>query len=321
MDSKILASIEGKKRTLDQFRPLPPALIEKLRDEFALEWTFNTNALEGNTLSLQETDLVINRGVTIGGKSLKEHFEAINHIGAVKYLYRFSAKKEAFSEEFILRLHKFILTNIDDASAGSYRHHNVRILGSYHLPPNAQKIGKLMREFVDWYYLNDKSLSVAELSAQVHYRLVHIHPFLDGNGRTARLLMNLVLIQNGYPPAVIMNLDRKKYYRVLKEADLGKAEPFENFIGKSIERSLVIYLNTIVPPQNRKKEKQGYISLQEATKYCEYSQEYLSLLARTGKLAAVKFGRNWMTTPEAVREYLGEHQNSKSPGTRSKIKS
>jgi Fic family protein len=306
MDPRILKSIEGKKGELDKYRPLPPSLVRKLSDEFALEWTYNTNALEGNTLSLRETDLVINRGMTIGGKSLREHFEAINHIEAIKYLYKFSAKKEAFSEEFILKLHKLILTNIDDDSAGTYRRHNVRILGSYHLPPDAQKIKRLMSKFIDWYYMNHKSLSVAELSSQIYYRLVHIHPFLDGNGRTARLLMNLVLIQNGYPPAVIMNLDRKKYYRVLKEADMGKPESFDNFIGKSIERSLVIYLNTIIPSKKQKKEKQGYISLQETTKYCDYSQEYLSFLARTGKLAAIKFGRNWMTTQEAIQEYLKE---------------
>lgn len=310
MDQKLLNSIEGKKRELDKHRPLPPSLVARLNDEFSLEWTYNTNALEGNTLSLQETDLVINRGITIGGKSLREHFEAVNHIEAIKYLYRFSTKKEAFSEEFILRLHKLILKNIDDGSAGSYRRHNVRILGAYHLPPDAQKVNRLMAELVDWYNKNHKKLSAAEISSRVHYRLVHIHPFLDGNGRTARLMMNLVLIRNGYPPAVIMNLDRKKYYRVLKEADMGNLEPFDNFIGKAIERSLVIYLNAIIPSRQQKKKKQGYIPLREATKYCDYSQEYLSFLARTGKLAAVKFGRNWMTTPEAVDEYLKEEARS-----------
>ncbi len=120
--------------------------------------------------------------------------------------------------------------------------------------------------------------------------------------------MNLILVRSGYPPAVIMNLDRKKYYRVLKEADMGNMERFNNFIGKSIERSLVIYLNTIIPSKTQSRKKQGYISLLEATKYCDYSQEYLSFLARTGKLSAIKFSRNWMTTIEAVNEYCREHK-------------
>ncbi|MFZ5563610.1 MAG: Fic family protein [Thermodesulfobacteriota bacterium] len=310
MDPGILKNIEGKKRELDRHRPLPPSLASRLKDEFALEWTYNTNALEGNTLSLQETDLVINRGVTIGGKSLREHFEAVNHVEAIRCLYDVSTKTGVFSEDLILKLHRLILKNIDDAAAGTYRRHNVRIMGAHHLPPDAGKIGGLMAELVSWYHGNRKRLPTAELAAQVHYRLVYIHPFLDGNGRAARLLMNLVLIQNGYPPAVIMNLDRKKYYRVLKEADMGNRESFDNFIGKAIERSLVIYLNAIIPARHQKKEKQGYIPLREATQYCDYSQEYLSFLARTGKLSAVKFGRNWMTTEEAVREYVREHGES-----------
>jgi Fic family protein len=308
MDQGLIKSIEGKKKELDKYRPFPISLVKKLNDEFSLEWTYNSNALEGNTLSLQETELVVNRGMTIGGKSLREHFEAINHSEAISYLRAFCGKKSDISEEFILKLHSLILKNIDEDGAGLYRLHNVRIVGSHHLPPDAHKIPRLMNDFIVWYYGNNKKLSVPELSSQVHFKFVHIHPFVDGNGRTARLLMNLVLVRNGYPPAIIMNLDRKKYYRVLKEADMGNSEPFDDFIGKSIERSLILYLNTVTPANQFKKEKQGYISLQDATRYCDYSQEYLSFLARTGKLPAVKFKRNWMTTQEAVREYCRDQK-------------
>jgi Fic family protein len=311
MDPKLLQSIEGKKKELDRYRPFPSALVRKLEEEFSLEWTYNSNAIEGNTLSLQETALVVNRGITIGGKSFREHFEALNHFQAIHRIYAFCQKKAVFSEEIILELHAVILQNIDVDNAGTYRRRNVRIMGAYHLPPDARKIKRLMGDYIAMYYENEKKLSAAELAAQVHYRLVHIHPFVDGNGRTARLIMNLVLIRNGYPPAVIMNLDRKKYYRVLKAADMGNHEEFENFIGKSIERSLVIYLNTIVPPDRQKKERQGYLSLVEATRYSDYSQEYLSFLARTGKLPAIKFNRNWMTTQEAVKEYVREQQTER----------
>jgi len=280
MDKSLLASIEGKKREIDKLRPLPPSIVNKLKEQFLIEWTYNSNAIEGNTLTLRETELVLNRGLTIGNKSLKEHFEAINHKECIELIEKFVEKKEELSTQFIKQIHKIILKNIDDYQAGVYRKTNVRILGAVHIPPDATKIERLMNEFLDWYYSTKHQISVPELAAWVQYKFVWIHPFIDGNGRTARLLMNLVLLQNGYPPAVILNLDRQKYYRVLRQADMDKPKEFINFIGRSIERSLVIYLNSITPA-NRKKEHQGYISLKEATKYCNYSLEYLSLLART----------------------------------------
>jgi Fic family protein len=160
-----------------------------------------------------------------------------------------------------------------------------------------------MGEFMEWYYENKTKLSVVELAAWVHYKIVYIHPFIDGNGRAARLLMNLILIQHGYPPAVILNLDRKKYYRVLKEADREKYKPFLDFIGRSVERSLLIYLNAL-KSKNDTEDKYGYITLREATKLCDYSMEYLSYLARTGRLNAVKINRNWLVTREALMDYV-----------------
>jgi len=307
MNHKLLLSIDGKKRELDKFRPLPPSIVKKLREQFTIEWTYNSNAIEGNTLSLQETELVLNRGLTIGNKSLKEHFEAINHKEGIELVEKFVEKKEELAEQFILDLHKIILKNIDDAGAGVYRVTNVRILGAVHIPPNPLKIPALIKSFLDWYYANKYTMPIPELAAYVHYKFVCIHPFIDGNGRTSRLLMNLILMQNGYPPAVILNIDRKKYYRVLKQADLDKPQDFVDFIGRSIERSLIIYLNSIKPAKNEI-EHQGYISLKEATRYCDYSLEYLSLLARKGQLPAVKFKRDWMTTREAIEEYERSHR-------------
>jgi len=302
LNPDLLKSIEGKKRELDSFRPFSAEIVRKLEEQFVVEWTYNSNAIEGNTLTLKETELVINRGLTIGKKSLSEHFEAINHKEGIQYLYDLVKKKKELSEDTILALHKIILKNIDDSEAGHYRASNVMITGAIHIPPSAVKIKKLMGEFFEWYYKNKKKMSVAELAAWAHYKIVHIHPFIDGNGRTARLLMNLILIQNGYPPAVILNVDRQKYYRALKDADREKYNGFMNFIGRSIERSLLIYLNAL-KSKGDKKDKYGYISLQEASKLCDYGIEYLSFLARTGKLQAVKIRRNWMTTREAILEY------------------
>ncbi|GHU07508.1 cell division protein Fic [Spirochaetia bacterium] len=309
----LLKSIEGKKRELDAFRPFSPEIVRKLDEQFTLEWTYNSNAIEGNTLTLQETELVINRGITIGNKSLKEHFEAINHKDGIQFLYNFIKKKQELDENIILEIHKIILKNISDADAGHYRNANVMIVGAVHLPPSAMKIPRLMLEFMEWYYENKTKMSIVELAAWIHYKIVYIHPFIDGNGRTARLLMNLILIQNGYPPAVILNIDRKKYYRVLKEADRGKNSNYLDFIGRSVERSLLIYLNTFKSQRavlakadsaSDTDDKYGYISLRQASELCEYSIEYLSYLSRAGLLKSIKIKRNWLTTREAVMDYI-----------------
>jgi Fic family protein len=303
INTNLLKSIEGKKRELDTFRPFSPEIVRKLDEQFTLEWTYNSNAIEGNTLSLQETDLVINRGLTIGNKTLKEHFEAINHKKGIQFLYDFVRKKKELDEKIISEIHKIILENINDIDAGHYRNTNVMITGAVHIPPSAIKIPRLMTEFMEWYYEHKSKLSIVELAGWVHYRMVYIHPFADGNGRTSRLLMNLILLQNGYPPAVILNIDRKKYYQVLKEADREHYNNYFNFIGRSIERSLLIYLNAL-KSKNDKEDRYGYISLQEAAKMCEYGIEYLSYLARTGRLQAVKIRRNWLTTKEALMDYI-----------------
>ncbi len=305
----LLKSIEGKKRELDALRPLSPEIVRKLQEQFLVEWTYHSNAIEGNTLTLQETELVINRGLTIGNKTLREHFEALNHKEGIEFLYGFVKKKKELDENTILQIHNIILRNIDDLSAGQYRRTNVMILGAVHIPPSSVKIPRLMDEFFQWYYQNKKKLSVTELAAWVHYKLVYIHPFIDGNGRTARLLMNLVLLQHGYPPAVILKVDRKKYYRVLKEADNEKYDNYVNFIGRSIEQSLLIYLNAF-KSKNDTEDKYAYISLNTASTLCNYGIEYLSYLARTGRLAAIKAGKKWMTTREALMDYkekLSDH--------------
>ena len=303
MDDKLLKSIEGKKRELDSNRPLNASIVKKLNEQFAVEWTYNSNAIEGNTLSLNETEIVLNTGVTIGGKTVNEHLEAINHKEGIQYIESLISKSTELSEDTIKELHRLILKGIDDLEAGIYRRHNVRIVGARIIPPQAIKVKALMSELLSWYYENIHILTIPVLAAQFHYRFVCIHPFIDGNGRVARLLMNLILMKHGFPPTVILKVDRKRYYRVLNEANIGSEESFENFIGRSIERSLIIYLNSIKPNTS---EKQGFINLREASKYCDYSQEYLSLLARKGKLSAVKINKEWVTTREAIEEYVKE---------------
>ncbi len=296
-------SIEGKKRVLDRCRPLSSAVVKRLEADFNLEMTFNSNAIEGNTLTLHETDMVLRRGITIGNKTLREHFEARNHEKALTFLRSVIAKRQKFSKELVLQLHHEIMREIDP-DAGFFRRTQVRILGTTHIPPNHLKIERLVDELVQWYYANENKIPAWLLAATVHFVIAHIHPFADGNGRTARLLMNLVLMQKGYPPAVILHVDRKKYYRVLREADAGRLKNFNAFVARAVERSLSIWLSAL--STGKDSQMRGFIPLKEAAKQTEYSFEYLSLLARKGRIGAVKLRRNWVITQEALDEYLAQ---------------
>ncbi len=300
LDKDIFARIIEKKKRLDSIRPVSKSALQSLKERFIVEWTYNSNAIEGNTLTLNETRLVLERGLTVKGKSLREHFEAVNHKEAIIYLEIIVKNKEPITESLIKKLHAIITKGINDADAGIYRNVRVRILGAVFTPPDPLKIPQLMSDFVVW--LNSEKQHPIELAALVHYKLVFIHPFSDGNGRTARLLMNLMLMRAGYPPAVVLNTERKKYYARLKAADLGDSKPFVNFIAQSVERSLDLYLEALEPVKQG--ENRELISLKEAAKGTPYSAEYLSLLARKGKLGAVKISRNWMISRGALKQYL-----------------
>ncbi|MFH0840741.1 MAG: Fic family protein [bacterium] len=302
--SQIVKSrLEEKLTKLNKLRPLPKSSIQKLREKFQIEMTYNSNAIEGNSLTLKETFLVINEGLTVKGKPLKDHLEAKDHHAALEYLYDLidRGKKHTVSEMLIKNLHQIILQETDKEWAGRYRNADVIIGGSDHIPPDALQVPNKMRDLITWLNSQKNKINIIELSALLHHKLVHIHPFFDGNGRTARLTMNLFLIQAGYPLIVIMKTDRKKYYDVLDKADKGKYEPLIKFIAQSIERSLDIYLKNLTPATT-KQEK--FISLAEISKTTPFSAKYLNLLARQGKLEAYKEGRNWLTSKEAIERYL-----------------
>ncbi|MDA3949678.1 MAG: Fic family protein [Spirochaeta sp.] len=167
ISERLHRSISGKKRELDRRRPFPPAVLRRLTEEFTLEWTYNSNAIEGNTLSLRETELVMNRGLTIGGESLREHFEVVNHAEAIAFLEAFVQKKTDLSEEFICGLHRIILKNIDDLEAGTYRRHTVRIVGATHIPPRATKVRGLVSELIEWYEQHAHLKPIPELAAEI----------------------------------------------------------------------------------------------------------------------------------------------------------
>lgn len=235
--------LTDKKKRLDGFRPLPDTLVRNLDDWFRVELTYTSNAIEGNTLTRRETALVVEKGLTVGGKSLTEHLEATNHAHALDWVKEQVKRKPSnLTEKDMLHIHDIILKGIDDANAGHYRSVPVRISGSAVVLPNPRKVPDLMQEFVEWLK-HSGDLHVVELAAEAHYRLVTIHPFVDGNGRTARLLMNMILLMTGYPAAIIRKRDRLAYISSLEKAQLGGSkDDYLKIIAKAVDRSLDIYL-------------------------------------------------------------------------------
>jgi Fic family protein len=295
--------LDEKLSLLNSYRPLPEAAVRKLREQFGIEMTYNSNAIEGNSLTLKETFLVINEGLTIKGKPLRDHLEAKSHTEALEYLYELVDKdrRSTLSERLIRELNQIVMRDIDKEWAGRYRNSNVIIGGADHTPPEAVVVPQLMQELIDWVRQNRKALHSVELVAVLHHRLVNIHPFFDGNGRTARLVMNVVLMQAGFPLAVVLKNDRKRYYRTLGEADRRNYAPFVRFIAQAVQRSLDIYLKVLTPAR---KNKEHFISLAELAKDSKFTDKYLNLLARSGRLEAHKEGRNWLSSKEALKRYL-----------------
>lgn len=254
-----LKQLTDKKQELDKYQPLPDELLESLEEWLKVELTYSSNAIEGNTLSRLETAEVIERGVTavISGKPLKDQLEAINHAKALEFIKDLASKRTShqfITEEAILGIHQIILTSIKDWATGKYRTSEVFMKGSDVEFPLPRQIPRLIKEFIHWLQGQQETHPV-RVAADAHYKLVTIHPFIDGNGRTARLLMNLILLINGYPMAIIRNEDRTAY---LKTFDAARKEnnmqPFYAMIEEAVDRSLDIYLNAAKGKQPALKE-------------------------------------------------------------------
>jgi len=309
--NQVLADrIDQKLAVIQHMRPLPVSAVEKLRQQFALEMTYNSNAIEGNRLSLKETFLVISEGITIKGRSLKDHLEAKDHYDAMNFLFDFVEKdqKHELSEIFIRNIHQIIMKGTDPDWAGRYRNGNVVITGSTHKPCSPFEIAPNVGALISWAKENKQTLHPVELAALVHHKVVYIHPFFDGNGRTCRLIMNLLLMQEGYPLVIILKNDRRKYYRVLEQADKGNHLPLVQFIAQSVERSLNMYIKALAPMTQ---PTEDFILLAELSKLSTYSTKYLNLLARTGKIEAYKEKRNWLSSKEALERYISSRQRKR----------
>lgn len=244
-----LKRIHEKKKMLEAFQPLPKIVLKNLDEWFKIELTYTSNAIEGNTLTRQETALVVEKGLTVEGKSIQEHLEAINHAKAYEFIETLIKKKRKdITEATILDIHSIILQNIDAANAGRYRTVPVRIAGSHVIMPNAVKVPDLMKDFIKWLHNTEKDS--IETAVEAHFKFVSIHPFTDGNGRTARLLMNLILMQDRFPPAIIRKEDRKAYINSIEKGQLaGDLSDYYPLIFAAVERSLDIYLETAEPKE------------------------------------------------------------------------
>lgn len=296
-----------KKQDLQSSRPLPNIALNKIRESLSIEWTYNSNSIEGNTLNLRETQMVLQEGITIKGKSLREHFETHNHDKAIDYLYTIVNDDYTLRSIDVLSLHSLVLRSIEEDFAGRLRNGGVRISGANFVPPNANKVSDYLDQLINFVNKNPLQLNDIELAAIFHHKLVWIHPFFDGNGRTVRLSMNLLLMRCGFPPAIILKNDRKKYYEALNQANNGNYQKLMLLMSQALERSLNIYLNAMPDNDNDYQKISDIVSEPSSP----YGQEYVSLLARTGKIDAYKEGRNWFTTKEAIDDYIATRKRKR----------
>jgi Fic family protein len=240
-----LNNLSRLKAELDQLRPMDNA---KIQDALDIEYTYESNRIEGNTLTLQETQMVIEKGLTISGKSLNEHLEAINHKEAIDFIKDIVKNESELTESTLKQIHSIVLKSIDKANAGVYRTVPVMISGSTFLPPQPYLLNKLMEDYFHFYQENKTKLHPVVLAAEMHERLVTIHPFIDGNGRTSRLIMNFILLQHGYPIANIQGdyESRMKYYSALEKAQVNEDKSeFISLIADVVKKSLERYLSIL----------------------------------------------------------------------------
>ena len=241
------ALIQQAEQLKDQLDSLRQQLDnETIRTAWQIEYTYESNRIEGNSLTLRETQLIIQKGITIGGKPLREHLEAINHQEAVLFIEEVVNRQLPFTEMVLKQLHQLVLYGIDRENAGVYRRVPVMIAGSHHLPPQPYLVQGLMDGYFRFYRESSGRVHPIDLAAKLHERLVTIHPFVDGNGRTARLVMNLILLQHGYP-VLILGGDsdsRLAYYNALEEAASDEMA-FVLFISGRVIQSLQRYLHIL----------------------------------------------------------------------------
>ena len=244
---ELLKKVDALKEQLSTLRPLPEEALKKIQDALDIEYTYESNRIEGNTLTLQETALVVNEGVTISGKSMREHLEAINHTEAINYIKDIAKQDVEISERTIKEIHALILHGIDRENAGRYRTVPVMISGSTHMPPQPYLIEKQMEDFlIRFKQMEEEKVHPVLIASYLHDELVRIHPFIDGNGRTSRLLMNLYLLRHGYVIITLKGSNDAKvsYYMALEKSHTEDLpEDFQKLVVEAEIAALKKYLS------------------------------------------------------------------------------
>jgi Fic family protein len=244
-----LQQIDTLKAKLLAMCPLNSEMMAKIKATYEMEYSYESNRIEGNTLTLQETALIINEGVTIGGKSMREHLEAINHAQVIEFIKEIAKTDIDITEYIIKQINALILQGINREQAGEYRNVPVMIVGSKHIPPQPYLIQSQMENFIYTYKnMELNNIHPVLIASYLHDELVKIHPFIDGNGRTSRLLMNLYLISKGYPITILKGDNDSKiiYYTALEESHTNNnSEPFNIFVAEAVKKALENYLNIL----------------------------------------------------------------------------
>lgn len=298
MDTRLAGRLAQKKKRLDAYRPLPPFTVRRLDEDLRLLLTYHSNAIEGNTLTLAETQMVLEYGMTANGHPLREFLEATNHAEAFDALTGLASGP--ITSETVLALHRLVMDKIDEY-AGELRTVQVNIRGADFTPPPARDVPRYLEQWIAWLTSDTaRQYEVVTRSAIAHHDFEALHPFTDGNGRVGRLLLNLMLMREGYPPALVLREWRTRYIQALHAAYQGDYTPLIDLIGLAVERALDLYLEACVESTAQ------LVPLSQLARDYALSVDYLGQLARKGKIEASKRGQYWYATREAVQQYLAE---------------
>ena len=314
LDLRLAERLAHKKAQLDRYRPLPPDTVRRLNDDLRVFLTYHSNAIEGNTLTLRETQMVIEYGVTVHGHPLREYLEATNHAEAYGYVTELVEQQRPITRATILSLHSLVMDKIL-GEKGQYRTVPVYIRGANMTPPPARQVESLMQDWLTW--IDGEGLRYQSImrAAIAHYGFEAVHPFTDGNGRVGRLLLNLMLMREGYPPALLLRDWRVRYIEALDTANTGNYRPLANLIGQAVEAGLDLYLEACAA-----RPDDSYQPLSELARSSGYSVDYLGWLIRQGRLEAVKRGSRWYSTFAAIQHYKASVAAGISPRGRPKGK-
>lgn len=299
LDRHLAQRLEEKKQRLDRYRPLAPHLVQRLHEDLRILLTYHSNAIEGNTLSLRETQMVIEHGMTIGSHPLREYLEASNHAAAIDHLTTLVDAAQPLRQDDILRLHHLVMDRILP-DAGHWRTIPVSIRGATFVPPPAAQVPRLMTEWLEWVNGHEGQRYEPVMRAAIaHHGFEAVHPFVDGNGRCGRLLLNLMLMRAGYPPALLLRDWRDGYLLALDNANTGTYRSLGNLIGRSVEAVLDRYLEIC----DQDAEQSTYMRLADLAPGTPYRAEYLAHLIRKGRLAGKKIQGVWYSTVAAIAQY------------------